>query len=153
MDPYQHADDPADARLPEDEAGEAPTWQDVLAVGGLAARLAGDGPDQAYAALAHMVRNRMRAARASDIRFGDGTWTGALRGLAPGPDSPPPRGDRLTRSQLRAIARACRVAAGEEGDITRGATLCHRHDEAPRWARTAEATALIGDLIFYRTPG
>lgn len=112
MDPHRHADDPADDRTHADDMRDAPSWQEVLAVGNLAARLAGDGPDQAYAACAHMVRNRMRSARREiaagapcHARFGDGTWTGAcvsLGSAAGMPADPPgnPAGDPRADRQI-----------------------------------------------------
>ena len=143
------------ADFPE-TAEEPTTIEDVLTLSVAAVTLAGAGPDLAYAACAHMFRNRLRAVRRGliggsgqhRVGYGDGTWRGVSAAFQPG--RLPAAREPLSRAQLRAMARVCRVAAGEEADITRGATRCHRHDEAPRWARSAEATALIGDLIFYR---
>ena len=50
----------------------------------------------------------------------------------------------------RVFALACGVWAGEVVDPTRGATLAHRHDEAPAWTERARGTALIGPWMFYR---
>lgn len=192
----------------ETAVADMPTWLDIVLTGHLAVELAGEGPEQTWAAIAHVVRNRvirdhdirdhvarevraqppqptrMAAHRADAARpaprqetrrgtrygAGQGTarcaaaaahdrlpvaggWAAALAdmGCRVGPGTARRWAGRpLSAAHLRALARICRVAAGAEADFTRGATMFHRHDEAPPWAEGAEATALIGSFLFYR---
>ncbi len=62
----------------------------------------------------------------------------------------PPHDDFADASLCRAFAMTCLVWAGDRADPTEGATLAHRHDEAPAWADRAKGTALIGPWMFYR---
>ena len=142
---------PVNASL--DDLIDPPCVEDILEASSLVVRLAGKGPEQAYIALAQMIRNRccvarshMRACGRVHPNFGNGSWDAAcgLQRLNAGMGRV-----QLSRAQLRAISSLCRVAAGEEEDPTCGATLCHRHDEEPPWASSVVATALIGDLVFY----
>jgi len=50
----------------------------------------------------------------------------------------------------RAFALICAVWAGDAADPTFGATLAHRHDEAPAFSAPVKGTALIGPWMFYR---
>ncbi|MFZ1991577.1 MAG: hypothetical protein WAW96_17615 [Alphaproteobacteria bacterium] len=59
--------------------------------------------------------------------------------------------DFADASFCRAFAVTCTVWAGDRADPTAGATLAHRHDEAPAWTERVTGTALIGPWMFYRT--
>ena len=63
---------------------------------------------------------------------------------------PRPPLDFADGSFCRAFALTCTVWAGDRVDPTEGATLAHRHDEAPAWADRVKGTALIGPWMFYR---
>ncbi len=132
---------------------EAPTMCEILAASSLAVQMAGCGPALAFVAIAQMLHNRRKAALAhkhtlgsEHPSYGDGSLAGACGSTRKNLSA---HSKTLSRAHLRAIASVCRVAAGEEADPTCGATLCHRHDEAPPWSQQAIATALIGDLVFY----
>lgn len=50
----------------------------------------------------------------------------------------------------QALACISLVCDGLVPDPTHGATRAHAHDMEPEWARHCEATALIGELLFFR---
>ncbi|MFP4539178.1 MAG: hypothetical protein ACLFPA_12865 [Dichotomicrobium sp.] len=62
------------------------------------------------------------------------------------------RADAGPRSQAFQQALACvsLVCDGLVPDPTHGATRAHAHDTEPEWAQHCEATALIGELLFFR---
>jgi N-acetylmuramoyl-L-alanine amidase len=120
--------------------------------------------EEGQAAVAWVMRNRVRAARAFIARqgrahplFGDGTLAGACR--APRQFSAWNPGDANAAKLLRvgfddaafcrAFAVACRVWGGLIADPTDGATHYHRHDIEPVWAKGMKPTALIGAHMFY----
>ncbi len=101
-----------------------------------------------------MVKNRVVLAKAHFATFrrphpvyGNGDWSSACIEIGKAPfrlDS------RISRHQALAMSAACQAVAGEVLDPTRGATRCHRHDTEPDWAAAHVATAILGDVVFYR---
>ena len=108
---------------------------------------AGSEPEETMAALAWLARNWICA---GGLSIDDCcTRMCALAGRAPGA-GPMPRAASADTAFWRALAVTGFVWAGDYADPTEGATLVHRHDEAPAWAEHAKGTVLIGPWMFYR---
>lgn len=109
--------------------------------------VAGQEADEAQVAIAWLARNQIRG---GGLTVGESCAN--LCGLsARGTQcAHPGRADFDDASFCRAFAVTCLVWAGERADPTEGATLAHRHDEAPAWTDNAKGTALIGPWLFYR---
>lgn len=122
---------------------------------------AADEPVRVKEALAAVILNRVREARAD---FGRG-WLGATVVQAClGPDQFTCwRGTPNSRHRLLSVAAddpafaicrriAARAVRGALSDPTEGATHYHRLGEVPWWRRNMEPTAVIGRRRFYRRP-
>lgn len=131
----------------------------VLIMAAAVAVAAGDGSEAEQIALAHALatRARRRSRRfAGRRRLDPQNCREAALGLL----SDISAGGR-TRVPAKASAPAfwsalglvCQAMAGEGDDPTRGATRCHRHDVAPRWAEGLAPQALVGRLFFYDVGG
>jgi spore germination cell wall hydrolase CwlJ-like protein len=120
--------------------------------------------EEGQAAVAWVMRNRVRAAQAFIARqkrahplFGDGTIVGACRAPRQFSAWNVDDANRAKLFQLgfedaaycRAFAVGCQVWGALVKDPTDGATHYHRHDIEPIWAKSLKPTALIGAHMFY----
>jgi len=59
-----------------------------------------------------------------------------------------PTSDKRFQQALTCVSL---VFDGAVPDPTNGASRVHPHDQQPAWAQSCEPTALIGDLLFFKT--
>ncbi|HXZ68753.1 MAG TPA: hypothetical protein VEH07_09210 [Alphaproteobacteria bacterium] len=109
--------------------------------------VAGEEGEEAQVAVAWLARNQICKARLSVSE--SCAQLEALIGHGPCPKAPELPNFADT-GFCRAFAVTCAVWSGGRADPTAGATLAHRHDEAPAWAERLRGTALIGPWMFYR---
>lgn len=124
-------------------------------------RAAGDQPEEAYAAVGHVLINRIGGDWSSPAPAGRPDLRHALleeaerelglRSAVPGfcDREGCCHADAEQDSILCALSVVARICAGEIEDPTGGATRCHRHDNTPPWAEGRKPLALIGHWFFY----
>jgi len=136
---------------------ELPSLHDLIIMTQLMMLFAAGGPSLAREGLAFMVKNRVVLAKTHLAGFGcphpvygSGDWASACVEVTNIPFHPDAG---MSRAQVLAMSVACQAVAGEIFDPTQGATRCHRHDIEPDWAAAHVATAILGDVVFYKTLG
>jgi len=133
---------------------ELPSLHDLIIMTHLMMLFAAGGPSLAREGLAFMIKNRVVLAKTHLAGFGHphpiyggGDWASACIEIT---DTPLHLDTGMSRAHILAMSVACRAVAGEIFDPTQGATRCHRHDMEPDWAAAHVATAILGDVVFYK---
>lgn len=121
-------------------------------------KLAGDESRLCQAAVTWLIVNRIAAVTGAEkvgdvcqCVLEDGRYGLARQGSEMA--QPGSKGDLNDPQLCRVAIRILKVLARETADPIDGATLFHRHDEAPEWSRDLEPVALIGAYFFYRQNG
>jgi len=122
-------------------------------------RVVGEEDMESQVALAWLICNRAARARRHGEEygcphpdFGDGSIAAACGSVLNDGGRGLPVGSGFDRDRARfnrLLAAVWAVMNGDLPDPTANATLFHRHDATPVWARHKEPSALIGAHIFY----
>lgn len=134
---------------------ERPSLRTMMILCCYIVRMAGNEDALDIKGICHVLLNRKMAASAHRLKhncphptYGSGGWLEVCAEIDPNQTD---LGQDFTNAHAVALSSFVRILDTSVPDPTCGATMFHAHRIEPEWASSATPTALMTDLVFYRT--